>query len=616
MDLNEMLAELVLDLKMTLDEEISTAEGTRCVNRAVDDMSRFLPRERIYEHTWIEAVTDDSFTTPATANATLIVNAVTLNGESDGSTITMSNYFLDVPRPLAFLITDANNSITRATITVSGTDGDGVYREEKFYRKDGKSQTGKVYFSTISQVILTEIAGSTAAGDTLSIGTAAPDTAGKEVWIQLSNPIKPESEVIWTGTGKSGTKFTRDTDYRMDYANGRIYFTSAGSMAVSTTYYASYNRAQTTVDISNIIPELIRITKVLYPAGKIPEQSAAFSIWEDMLTIGSQRTGESQIALVDKEHLAIHYEARHAPPTVFGSGSYPEHLDQVVLIGAAGYALLVEAIQYELQSVTDLASSRAAVTAVTGSGLHGLANTALAKAAVLLTAENGKIDLALTKVALYMELNEEDDSNTDNAVAILENIGDDVTQLRTAIDAAIGSGSNVYLGEVSSIDLDAGTVGAVAWLLEGELLINRLNDGERVPENFADYARTKIQIAQVRVQAAMAYTQEALARLSNLRSYIEEAGGWMRVCEVFIAEASQLLAQVSACVAEASVRITQIDRYIAEAAQFQEIANTDMVLSDRFRAEGQIRLAEFHAILSSKAEYRKRVVSVPVRQPA
>ena len=41
----------------------------------------------------------------------------------------------------------------------------------------------------------------------------------------------------------------------------------------------------------------------------------------------------------------------------------------------------------------------------------------------------------------------------------------------------------------------------------------------------------------------------------------------------------------------------------------------DMLLSDRFRAEAQIRLNEFHDILKSKAEYRKRVVSVPVRQP-
>jgi len=69
-------------------------------------------------------------------------------------------------------------------------------------------------------------------------------------------------------------------------------------------------------------------------------------------------------------------------------------------------------------------------------------------------------------------------------------------------------------------------------------------------------------------------------------------------------------------ISESQSRIAEIDRLLAEAAQYQETANLSMTLSDRFRVEGQNRLDEFLRILSNKAEYRKRVASVPVRQPA
>ncbi len=591
MDLTEMLANLVLDLKMTLDTEISTAEATRCINRAVDDLSRKIPRERIYEHTWVEAVTDDSFTTPEATDTTKIVAAAGLIDTVDGDVLTLTTTWMDVPRPVYITLTDpasggSLDSILRMTLIVKGTDADGVYREERFYRHGGKLQTGKVYFSSIYEVEVNELYGSDT-NDTLSVGT----TSGFGIWVQLDNPIKPESETIYSAASKGGTLYVRDTDYQMDYANGRILILSVGSMLENTTYYANYDKAQCTIDISTIVPELIRIVKVIYPVDKIPEQSVAFTVWEDMLTIGSPRPTVSQEAMTDKEHIAIYYEARHAPPTDVGSGSYPELLDQVVLIGAAAYALLVEALQYELQAVTDLAEVR---TTLDYLGTGGASPTLIYKL----------LDDALDKVALYLETY----NTSDNAVTMLEKITDDITLLRNAIRAtgtpmtgALAEAA-IALGETSSIDLDAGTVGAVAWLLEGELKIDTLTDGERVAEKFADYARVKVQIAQTRVQVAMAYAQEAQITLDNLRSYIDEAGGWMRMGEDFMAEAQ--------------ARMGEIDRYLAEAGQYQEVIAHDLLLSDRFRAEGQIRMAEFQRILDSKAEYRKRVTSVSVRQPA
>lgn len=595
MDQTEMLDLLVTDLKMTLDVDISTAEGIRAIQRAVDELGRSVPRERIYEYTWIEAVTDDSFTTPAATSAAYLVSAMDLpNTVVDGSKATLTaTVWLDVPRPVTFTLTDGDDSITRMTLIVRGTDADGVHREERFYRFNGKTQIGKIYFSYIQEIEFGEILGNVT-GDLLSMGTAAPDTAGSEVWIQLDNPIEHGSESIYSGALQTGTKYTLDTDYHMDYANGRICFTNAGSMAAATTYYANYKRASTSIDISSIIPELFRIGKVLYPSDKIPEQQVSFSIWENMLTIGSLRQGVSQTSLTDGEHIAIYYEARQTPPTLVSSGSYPEFLDEVVLQGAGGFALLMEALELELQSVTDLAELR---TTLSYLGIGGVGAAAL-------TLVYKSIDDALDKVALYLETN----GTTDNATDRLAEITDMEAHLRDMIiKLADGTGAiadgNAYLDKVAATDIDIAAVGATAWLLEGELLINRLNDGgPDVPEKFADYARAKLQIAQTRTQAAVGFFQEATVRLDMLRSYIEESGAWMRMGEDFIAEAQS--------------RIAEANVYLTEAARYQEVAGLDLLLADRLRAEAQVRLTEFRTMLSSRSEYRRRVVSTSVRQPA
>ena len=585
MDLTELRSLMMLDLKMTLDTEISTAEANRCIQRAVDDLSRHFPRERIYELTYKNAITDEQFTTPAAQSDTSIVSAISINGETDGATLSIANLFPDIPRPLKVTLTDANQSISRMTLIIKGTDADGVYREERFFRDAGKVQTGKVYFRSIIQVELNEIGGN-GPGDTISVGYG--ETYG--VWIQLVNPIKPESDSIYSAVSKGGTQYTRDTDFEMDYANGRVQLKSGTTMVDATTYYANYTKSVLGIDISAIIPQLVNIVGVVYPVGEIPQKSVAFSIWENMLTIGSQQPGESQKSLVDGRHIAIYYNARQEMPTEVSSGSYPEHLDQVVAMGAEGYALLIEAIQYELQAVTDLAEIR---TTLGYLGIGTDSPTYLYKLA----------DDALDKVTDYLETN----GTTDNAKDRLAEITDMETYLRDlVIKLADGTGAiadgNAYLDSMSTTDLDAASVGAVAWLLEGELLINKLNDGgPTVPERFADYARAKIQIAQVRAQGSTGYFQEANIRLSMLRTYIEESTAWRQMGETFIAEAQS--------------RIAMMDRVLAESEQYQRAVENDLILSDRFRAMATLRLAEFRDTLRNKAEYRTKMSSIPNVQP-
>lgn len=551
----------------------SNAELDRCVKRAVEDFSRFMPLERNHEVTHNFTITDESITTGEDTDTDQVVDNVDISAWAADSTATITAN-PDKPRVLTFLITDANTSITDFTITVEGTDQDDYATEETFVFGGGLSQTGKKIFKTVTRVLCVSIAGN-GTSDVLDIGVGSIHN----VWHYLaSKPIRPESEEVTSSP--AGTTYTRDTDYRMDYINGAIKTISGGSMAAATTYLVDYTKSRLGVSLIDEVPEykrVFRITRVQYPADIRPQQFAAFNIWNDFMYVGSQKAGESQEEMTNKKHLVIYYEMMHRYPTIAAGGTIPDTMDEVIAIGAGGYALLIEAMQYEQQAVTDLASLRTELGLTTA--IHVLANA------------------ALDKVTTYLETN----GTTDNAKDVLANVTDDIAKLRTAINTAVDA-ANTYLDEVDTTDLGQATVGAEGLLETGDGLINAVNVGEQVAALYASYSRARVDIGQARISAALGFAQEAQIRLSNLRSYIEEAGGWNRIAEDFIAEGQ--------------TRIAELQTHLAEAAQYQETAGADMVLADRFRAEGAARLTEFRAILEDKSQYRKRTSTTPVKQPA
>jgi hypothetical protein len=534
-------ADLRLDLKDS-GAIWSDAELNRCVQRAVDDLSRYLPLEVIYEHVLSFTITDETVTLPAAASATAIVNAQTLNGVTDGGTLTIADKTPDVPRRLTVKLTDADASVTALTLIVKGYDSDGKYVEESWYLKDlptGVAVQGNQYFKYVSEVEVDDVAGTAAAGDVVSVGTGN----AYDSFIELAyKPIRPETETVTSSP--AGTTYTRNTDYEMDYANGRIRYINGGSMAAGTAYLVDYTKSRLGIDIGSIIPVLTRIQRVEYPIDFVPQQFVSYSLWGDFMYIGSKRTNQSQEELnTTTEHVAIYYERRHTAPGEVGPGSYPEMMDEVVEIGAAGYALLVEALQYEVQAETDLTS----------------------------------LGSALTNAIKYLNNNSAAD-----VAGILQDITDDAAALRTAINTAVDA-ANAYLDSVAA-DLTTAT----ATLVTGAAKINTINIGKDVPENYSVQARESAGIAASRASAALGYVQEAQTRLTNLQTYIQQSSQYNALATGFLEE-SRLRA---------------------------EAVSGDLVLADRFKADGLERLNEFYTILKSKQEWRRKVSAVPVNQPA
>jgi len=580
-------ADLRLDLKCT-GALWSDGELDRCLERAVADLSRFRPNEKKLELTVDAEVSAESFTTPAASDPDYFVDAEDCSDLDDGDTATLAHAVPDMPRPVLVTITDADTSITELIIIVKGYDVDNNYIEENFYLKDGLVQTGVKYFAQVTEVEFDEVTGEGAA-DVVDVGTGA--TAG--VWVQLANKsIKWQSETV--------TGYTRDTDYEMDYRGGRIAMKSGTTMTDALDCTIDYTKSKIDIDISSIMEDLIRVSRVEYPVGNMPQTYALFEVFGSILTITGGFDSQSEVA--DAQHAAIQYQVAHSLPSASSPGSYPNFLDTSVQLAASAYALFMMALESEHQTITDLAAVRTELELTTG--VHTLADAALDKAAALLVATTGKIDAALIKVTTYLETN----GTTDNAKDRLAEITDMETYLRDLITKlADGTGAladaNTNLDNVLTVTLDKATTGAEPYLDTGDSLIPEINKAGRVPERYAEYALARVKIADTRINLAIGFLQEANTRLALLKSYMEESDAWRRIGETFIYEAAQHIAAANAASLEASNRIYEIDRYLAEAAQYQQLAQNNIALADRWRAEAIERRNEAWAIWKDAPQY-------------
>ncbi|MDY6834208.1 MAG: hypothetical protein SVY53_05335 [Chloroflexota bacterium] len=154
--------------------------------------------------------------------------------------------------------------------------------------------------------------------------------AAAGTYVELANkPIDWDSETVTIVGG--GTTYTRDTDYTMDYSNGKITHISGGSMANSTGYEIDYDKSRTTIDISSLSAN--RIERVEYPVGMIPKSKCDWKLWGDLLEITNLER-EAQQAFVDNYHIAIWYYTVHTAPTASADGTYPEYFDEAIIRGA------------------------------------------------------------------------------------------------------------------------------------------------------------------------------------------------------------------------------------------------------------------------------------------
>ena len=226
-------------------------------------------------------------------------------------------------------------------------------------------------------------------------------------------PIKYNTEVITL----DGTTYVRDTDYTINYTTGEI------TGLTEDEYNIDYMLDPYALDISSILDGLINVSRVEYPMNQTPASYPVFNWYGDLLFLLGDDT------LTDGQHLRVIYYKTYLIPSESEAGDYPLHLDEAVITGATGQALLSKARAY---------FDEALATAEDSSETLGNADADLTAA-----------DEALDKVTTYLNNAQaylQDGDSLINAV----NAGRDVGATFASYAAQEANIANQYIAEATT----------------------------------------------------------------------------------------------------------------------------------------------------------------------
>jgi hypothetical protein len=411
---------------------------------------------------------------------------------------------------------------------------------------------------TITETTITRII----TGETLTISSSTGTLAYK--------PIKSGSLVI---TGK-----TLDTHYKVNYLTGVV--TEIGALLPDTTYSASYELDSNILDLSTFLTDYIKIERVEYPVGGNPPSNLTFDQYGGLLALRGK-----DFQLTASEHLRIIYLAKWIAPTLAVKGDYPEHLDNAVIIGSAGQALIFEAEKYTQLAADEAAIADALITAITA-----LTEPAgYASAAATIVAATGA-PTAPTALTIGFAGTENIPMNTYNTTLAL-----------------IGSTDNPL---------------AQGYLSTGAAFINAATRGDQVATQYAGYASAVMETSKIRIE-------EVAARLKSyemiLLNYQAQVSAFNAAANVYQATASWQVGNANALVAGERNQVdgasSEIAAYngtvtarLGQLAQSVTLVDKYLDIAGRYLASGQAKINEFLIMIGIKSEFNFNKASSEQRE--
>lgn len=383
----------------------------------------------------------------------------------------------------------------------------------------------------------------TVTGETLTIASSTGTLAYK--------PIKVGSVVI---TGK-----TLDIDYRINYLTGVV--TEIGALLPDASYTVSYELDPSLLSLTTLLPDYIKIERIEYPAGVVPPTLLTFDTYGDILSL---RAGTS---MVGNDHLRIIYLCRWTPPTPTTAGNFPSHLDDVVIIGSAGQALIYKAEEYTHQARTAIVSATTVMDAIA---------TVTFPTTPTYATEIGEAKTALAAAIVQFQA----------AVTTLSSM---TTPLGSAVTAFDKISARVATGE--------------GYLTTGDDFINTGTRGDRVGEIFGQYAAHEAALLQK-------FIEEGTADIALANAWEAKSARQTTIGNSYVNEAIQRLTVVSRILegfsTEASVAGSKVTYYTAQlnkATQLAALSGQYLDVAGRFLASGQAKINEFLTALGIKVEF-------------
>jgi len=327
------------------------------------------------------------------------------------------------------------------------------------------------------------------------------------------------------------------------------------------------------LDISTILSDYIKIERVEYPitTTTTPPPVVTFDV------IGKYLKFREDHSLKADDEIRIIYLGAWTPPTPTAEGNYPVHLDDIVIIGSAGQALIFKAEQYTHTVISTLdgaITALGAISVVTFPSAPDITSHITA-AGTALTAAIARFAAAVTTLGSM-------DVPLGDADTALDQVGTELTA-------------------------------AIAYLESGDDLINAATRGEKSGAVFGDYAGHRTDIAdsyekeaERRIALALAYEQDAARDTTIGNSYVNEA-------IQRITMASRLIDKFENEVGLANAGVSYYRSQIDKATQLGVIAAQYLEATGRYLASGQSKINEFLAALGFRPEFSTQRASAEQR---
>ena len=444
-------------------------------------------------------------------------------------------------------------------------------------------------------------------------------TTNHDTYVTLAvKPINPGSEVVKIGS----TTHELDDDYEMDYINGKIKVLSSGDMANSTSATITFDRAAVVIDLASELTNPMRILRVEVPLDNVPQAFASYELHGDFLILlGIGQETKSQSGLADKYHIRIYYQSQQTDPGSSANGSFPRYLDELVIKGASGYILRIEAIKqihnttrYAMNANTELATmakmfrdintwleqadadtleARTASNSINAE--IALANTAADNMSTelgkvrpqlnLMIAEAGRVWKILARVA-----------QTSTAILSPSQVRSQLSAFELAANRIMKFADEAFDTSLNTGELkDARDIHTILVrklnqagidVIKVESKIDNVNEGADVPGNYVSIAGMSLEIARQYgdrrrdfissagrfIEIAQAFAGEANARIARITAssgaaqvYLQEAAAAMRIVDVSATYVQQLLLAVQGYNEEALRRMETAQAYEREA---------------------------------------------------
>ena len=437
--------------------------------------------------------------------------------------------------------------------------------------------------------------------------------------------------------------YVENTDYTMNYIDGKITTVSTGAMLVNTAYNISYEKSAIAIDISSLT-DMIRVTQV-ERLGYIPQQFCSYHTYGSLLFIDSI-DGSDQSIIGDAEHILVYYDAEHTAPTA-SAGSFKPFLDSTICSLAQAYCLFEAATKRTTTAVSNTTDARAElakaiIDVATARTELGKADTAHTGLATMISNVQKYLNNNTTRDAAGVLANVllsdtiEEVSSRNIYVDQLNQIGTDSLGLVDDNVAAIGS----VLGTIPTIleVITAATTGDIAkaevinntlesaatttgsgivsiqeYLADGDAFLNTINSGGEqtsVSLAYAKFAETCLMIINALKEKRDGYLAYASARTNYALAQLQEASQLIAESHLNI-ERAQAAAQLgynsaqtaNAANSKAMTILTEADTYIKLAAQFLETCKTLLAEMDNYISIAQRYVEAANAEVSVSQRY-------------